>query len=190
MVCRAKYSDGCASQYKSRHCFGALATAASLFGCPITRNFYETSHAKGPQDAAGGYLKQQADLAVLRGKRIIQSAEDFYQFVAKELSTPKETAICKARVFRYVPVIPRDAVGYFRPIPSIRKNHQVRATSSNSIITRNLSYYACDSCFSGNYERCDNLSHTGAPISLNIENIQPVDKLCDDADEETQIHEL
>jgi hypothetical protein len=28
------------------------------------RNYFETSHAKGPQDAAGGFLKNQVDLAV------------------------------------------------------------------------------------------------------------------------------
>jgi hypothetical protein len=35
------------------------------------RNFFETSHAKGPQDAAGGFIKRQADIAVLRGNTII-----------------------------------------------------------------------------------------------------------------------
>ena len=33
----------------------------------IVRNIYETSQAKGPQDAAGEFVKRQADLAVLRG---------------------------------------------------------------------------------------------------------------------------
>jgi hypothetical protein len=41
----------------------------------IVRNFFETAHAKGPQDVAGGFLKNQADLAVVRGKTSIQSAK-------------------------------------------------------------------------------------------------------------------
>ena len=47
---------------------GAISTACSTLNyLKLSRNFYETSHAKGPQDAAGGFLKKQADLAVLRG---------------------------------------------------------------------------------------------------------------------------
>jgi hypothetical protein len=54
--------DGCASQYKSRHCLGDLSNSFREFGYrKIVRNFFETAHAKGPQDAAGGFLKNQAD---------------------------------------------------------------------------------------------------------------------------------
>lgn len=57
-----EFCDGCAAQYKSRHCFGDLSDSLSEF-CyqKLIRNFFETSHAKGPQDAAGGFLKNQAD---------------------------------------------------------------------------------------------------------------------------------
>ena len=55
---------------------GSLIIAAENFGCDIIRNVYETSHAKRPQDAAGGFLKQQADMSVL--KAIIQGAEDLF----------------------------------------------------------------------------------------------------------------
>jgi dihydroorotate dehydrogenase len=46
----------------------------------IVRNVFETAHTKGPQDAAGGFLKNQADLAVVRVKTSIQSAKDFFDF--------------------------------------------------------------------------------------------------------------
>jgi len=39
----------------------------------FTRNYFETSHAKGPQDAAGGLLKCQLDIAVMKG-HVIQGA--------------------------------------------------------------------------------------------------------------------
>ena len=159
-----EYTDGCAAQYKSRHCPGSLTQVATKLNCTIVRNFYETSHAKGPQDAAGGYLKQQADLAVLRGKTIIQSAKDFYEFVSEELSTPKQSAVCKSRIFRYVPEIPRNEASYFKQIPSIRKNHQVKAVpSSNSISSRFLSCYFCDACCLGDFINCEFHSYTGVP---------------------------
>ena len=65
-----EYTDG-------RHCFGSLSSAADNFGCDIIRHFYETSHAKGAQDAAGGFLKQQAGMAVLRGKRSFKARTTF-----------------------------------------------------------------------------------------------------------------
>ena len=109
-----EFTDGCAAQYKSRHCFGNLTIAAKNFDTNIFRNFYETSHAKGPQDAAGGFLKQQADMAVLRGKHIIQSAKDFYDFLNQSYRTPGPSALCKRRVFNYVEEIPRDTARNFR----------------------------------------------------------------------------
>jgi hypothetical protein len=60
--------DGCACQYKGRHCFGDLASSTREFCYQrIIRIFFETSHAKGPQDTAGGLLKNQADMAIIRG---------------------------------------------------------------------------------------------------------------------------
>ena len=48
-----EFCDGCAAQYK-RHCFGYVSESVSEFGfTKMIRNFFETSHAKGPQDAAG-----------------------------------------------------------------------------------------------------------------------------------------
>jgi hypothetical protein len=55
----------------------------------LSRNFYEASRVKGPQDAAGGFLKKQADLAVLRGKFEIQSAKDFFHFATANLTEHK-----------------------------------------------------------------------------------------------------
>ena len=69
---------------------GDISTACSTLNyLKLSRNFYETSHAKRPQDAAGGFLQKQADLAVLRGKFEIQSAKDFFHFATANLTEPK-----------------------------------------------------------------------------------------------------
>jgi hypothetical protein len=53
-----------------------LSFATTEYGYKVFhRHFFETSHAKGPQDAAGGFIKRQADIAVLRGNTIIQNAK-------------------------------------------------------------------------------------------------------------------
>jgi len=47
---------------------GGLSCCVADFSFPIQRNYFETSHAKGEQDAAGSHVKQQASLAVIRGR--------------------------------------------------------------------------------------------------------------------------
>lgn len=46
---------------------------------------------KDLQDAAGGFLKRQADLAILRGRTIIQNARDFYEFATVPYKTQNQT---------------------------------------------------------------------------------------------------
>jgi hypothetical protein len=66
---------------------GDISTACSTLNySKLSRNFYEISHAKGPKDATGGFLKKQADLAVLRGKCEIQSAKDFFHSATANLT--------------------------------------------------------------------------------------------------------
>ncbi len=65
-----EWNDGCASQYKSRHCLLDVSYTEEDFGFSVIRNYYATSHAKGPQDAAGGCIKRYADLAVIQGKSL------------------------------------------------------------------------------------------------------------------------
>jgi hypothetical protein len=61
-----EWTDGCSAQYKSRHCMGDIAQSSSDFGYVTIRNYFETSHAKGPQDGAGANLKHKADMAVIK----------------------------------------------------------------------------------------------------------------------------
>lgn len=61
-----KFTDGCSAQYKSRHCMGDVSHSAADFGFTTIRNFFETSHVKGPQDGAGANLKHKADIAVIK----------------------------------------------------------------------------------------------------------------------------
>ena len=45
---------------------GDVAHSSSDFGYITVRNYFETSHAKGPQDGAGANLKHKADMAVIK----------------------------------------------------------------------------------------------------------------------------
>ena len=59
----------------------------------------KNAHAKGAQYAAGGYIKREADLSVIRGRTSIQNGKDLFDFCNKNLQQPKSTR-CKRRIFR------------------------------------------------------------------------------------------
>ncbi|CAC5391636.1 unnamed protein product [Mytilus coruscus] len=138
-----EFTDGCPVQYKSRNCFGMLTDICSKHGYELfIRNYFETSHAKGPQDAAGGFLKNQVDMAVFRGNEIIQSAADFFKYCGKHLKDTK-SLYCKRRIFRYVESIDRDTIS-FKPVPGIRSLHQVFSSLDDANLTVRL--FKADAC--------------------------------------------
>ena len=75
-----EFKDGCAAQYKSRHCAGGLSCSLADFGYLIQRNFFETSYAKGEQDAAGAHIKQKVTQAVIRRSAAIRNANDMHEY--------------------------------------------------------------------------------------------------------------
>ncbi|XP_063425376.1 uncharacterized protein LOC134708659 [Mytilus trossulus] len=161
-----EFTDGCSSQYKSRHCLGSLSTAIPDFGYKIFhRHFFETSHAKGPQDAAGGFIKRQADISVLRGNTVIQNAKDLFTFCESSLKKPR-SALFKRRVFRYVDSIDRHNSKIFKPIQQNRQIHHVFTSTCNEIIVSDLSCYTCDQCILGNYLNCLNVENTGVKKTI------------------------
>ena len=104
----------------------------------------KNAHAKGAQDAAGGYIKREADLSVIRGRTSIQNGKDLFDFCNKNLQQPKSTG-CKRRIFRYVESVPRNKVQNYKSIPDIRKIHCVRTTLNRyELIVSDLSCYTCD----------------------------------------------
>ncbi|CAC5411409.1 unnamed protein product [Mytilus coruscus] len=114
-----EFTDGCSAQYKSRHCIGDISYGCSDLGYDkIVRNFFETSH------AAGGFIKKQADLSIIRGQRVIQSARDLYVFASENLCKTAEDSKCSRRIFRYIDTINRNRDRYFKPVKENRKIHQ------------------------------------------------------------------
>lgn len=140
-----EFTDGCSVQYKSRHCMGDFSFSCQDFGYrEAVRNYYEPSHAKGPQDAAGGYIKHQADLAVIRGNTVIQCAQDMYSFAVKQLSRPSNLAVCKRRLFRLLNTIDRTRNRYFEPVSENRQIRQIRTSVTGQLTVRKLSCYTCE----------------------------------------------
>ena len=131
-----KFTDGCAAQYKSRHCIGDLSCSLADLGFTI--------QAKGEQDAAGSHVKQQASLAVVHGTASITNAIELCYHLASHFSKPaqlsfpsrsKSVSLNRRRLFfSYVPsegpdAISRNGEGHkFGTIKGIRKLHCVVTT--------------------------------------------------------------
>ena len=82
------FTDGCASQYKSKGYFKNLCNQLIDFKLKVTHSYFGTSHGKGQCDADGGTAKRVARKASLQrplDQQII-NADDFFQFCKEKLS--------------------------------------------------------------------------------------------------------
>ena len=57
-----EWTDGCSVQYKSQHCMGDVSFSNADFDYRTIRNYFGTSHAKGPQDGVGANLMPKTSL--------------------------------------------------------------------------------------------------------------------------------
>jgi hypothetical protein len=98
------------------------------------RHFLESSHGKSPQDAAGGLLKNQADMAIVRGKAEIRRARDLCNFAEAKLKTTRSHN-CKRRIFKYIEEVERNSKS-FQPIRGIRAIHRIEKLDSKRLLIR------------------------------------------------------
>lgn len=165
-----EFTDGCAAQYKSRHCIGDLSCSLADFGFHVVRNYFETSHAKGEQDAAGSHVKQKVSQAVLRRTTTIKSAKSMHEYLeqnftqraASSFNARANAVQLKRRVFFYVPAEGEGAVDRnrqgrkFKEARGIRKWHCVKSLpQQEKVLVRYRSCY-CDNCIVEDEENCAN----------------------------------
>lgn len=165
-----EFIDGCSAQYKSRHCLGDLSCCVADFGYKIQRNFFETSHAKGEQDAAGSHVKQKVSQAVLRRTAAIKSAKDMHTYLSESFTLPSASSYLsrtksvnlKQHLFFYVPATGEDSVNRNRPdrkfkeVKGIRKIHAIKCTTEQGkVFKRDRSCYCLD-CLLETGNQCSN----------------------------------
>ena len=170
-----EFTDGCAAQYKSRHCLGDLSCSLATLGYTVQRNYFATSHAKGEQDAVGSHVKQKATSAVLTRKATLSNAKDLCDFLKETFSEPavssfpsrQKSVQLKQRVFFYLPSTGELSVarnregGRFCNVKGIRKLHSVRTCSEQlKVFTKERSCY-CHDCIVENFDRCENKEWVG-----------------------------
>ena len=169
-----EFTDGCAGQYKSRHCYGDLSCSLAILGYTVHRNFFATSNAEGEQDAAGSHVKLKATSAVLSRKAILSNAKELCDFLRENFSEPATSSFpyrqrsvqLKCRIFFYLPstgelAVAHNREGRFCTVKGIRQIHSVRTGSEQlKVFTRERSCY-CYDCLVESYDRCENKQWVG-----------------------------
>ena len=135
------------------------------FGYPAQHNYFETSHAKGEQDAAGAHIKQKASLAVVRREATIQSAEQLCSFSSSSLTEPvsKESNL-RRRVFFYVKKDEVNRKGRkFSEVQGNRRIHCIKPKLNESgILLVNTRPCYCMSCIDEDFDNCHNKNYLDA----------------------------
>jgi hypothetical protein len=154
-----EFTDGCASQYKSRGPFADISFGQEDFGVQRTRMYFGSCHGKGPSDGAGAVTKTAARMAVIRGEAIIINALTMHAHLKLKRTrgrTIKNICNHSRREFFLVQNINRT-----RPerdikttVKGTRDMHEVRAISPGVICTRDLAC-VCSCCLAGG-EACEN----------------------------------
>ena len=75
------WSDGCASQFRSRYVFSLLTHLHP--SKDIEWNYNEAHHGKGPMDGIGGTIKNKVFQEVKSGRIVVTSPEDFARHAGK-----------------------------------------------------------------------------------------------------------
>ncbi|CAC5416246.1 unnamed protein product [Mytilus coruscus] len=144
----------------------------------------------GPQDAAGGIIKIQADCAILRGQTQIRTAKDLYEYANSFLTQPRSH--CKRRIFRYAETIHRDNRLSFKPVPSIRSLHQVRASRDSAKGLINISELSCFcvNCCHHMHDQCSNSIKTGSYTEWEMKREYRADAQENEENEQVSLQEL
>ena len=156
-----EWCDGCASQYKCAAAFFDISRSKETLGFYTVRNFFETAHAKGPQDGAGANFKQAASLAQLNTKGkwfgLLKTPEMLARWGREEYVKRPEHSYAKSRTSfnaKFVYFIPlegedavdREAPKNFDSVSGTLKLHSVLGVRAGHLLVRQRVCY-CAWCY-------------------------------------------
>lgn len=86
-----QWTDGCAHSM-CHTSFAEISVAETSHNVHMTRNYFETSHGKGPCDGLGGIIKRKVSNAVLHNNDLsVSSAAEMHQFCESRLTDVGES---------------------------------------------------------------------------------------------------
>ena len=128
-----QWTDGCASQYKSKGPFSDISHSTTDLGCTqLERHFFGSRHGKGPSDGMSGIIKHHVDTAVKACQVVVQNAKEMFIFLQQTFTKdPEGPCAHSRRVFFYVETEditrPRSA-RMVKTVTGTRDIHSVRST--------------------------------------------------------------
>ena len=161
-----EWADGCGGQNKCATAFADVVESGRTtewvrgLGIPCQRNFFETSHARGEQDAMGVAVKHEASLAVMSttdkwyGK--ILTAKDLYEFCMERLQFAKDQGSNRRSAFgqRFFFLVEGDDVDTSGPefdtVDGTLALHSIRAGVGLLVGLKRERQCYCEYC----YEQC------------------------------------
>ncbi|KAK7093018.1 hypothetical protein V1264_008679 [Littorina saxatilis] len=155
------WTDGCASQYKSKGPFADISHVFQDYGVAFERHLFGSRHGKGPSDGESAVIKSHAFNATKAGRTDIATAEDLYNYCQTSAlnKQPHDEDQCHhlLRTFFWVAEgeILRQRGRQEQTLKGTRSLHAVRCVEANTVATRDLSCM-CDACLSGIGE-CSNI---------------------------------
>ena len=159
-----QWTDGCASQYKSKGPFSHISHATSDLDCAqFERHFFGSRHGKGPSDGTSGLIKHHIDSAVKANQAVVSNAEEMFQYLEQSFTKdPPGPCSHSRRVYFLVRDGAVDRPRLDRMVKTVagtRHIHCVRSTGLQdfTIDTRPLSCF-CPGCESRSAS-CSNEAH-------------------------------
>lgn len=160
-----QWTDGCASQYKSKGPFADVSCAMDDFGCTFERNFFGSRHGKGPSDGESAVIKHHAATAIKTGAAFVNDAKELFDYCyGSKLNKQPSDEDCThfRRSFFYIHSgdIIRNRERSVQTLKGTRALHSVKCVEQHIVLTRQLSCF-CAACSSG-VGSCRNANVVGA----------------------------
>ena len=173
-----QFTDGAASQYKSKGPFLDISYSKEDFKCDLDRNFFGSRHGKGPSDGESAVVKRQAANAIKTGQAVIDNARAMYEFCVKSLTKSAEGSCAETHFRRTFFWVDSKSISCNRgrvgsTVKGTRSIHCIRSIEKGFISRRKLSCY-CESCLKDNGE-CENVHIVGdwKPERLEVTSFSP-----------------
>lgn len=128
------YTDGAASQFKSRYTVCDLHFHEKDFGFPADHSYFETSHGKGPHDGVGGEVKRVILRSELQKKIVINGAEEFANAATRLVSSINILYVPETKVMDTAAKL-ENRWGSCLPLHGLRKFHHISASEDGKSAT-------------------------------------------------------
>ena len=137
------WSDGCASQYKSKGTLQTWLISGKTKGVSAERHYFGSRHGKGASDRKSTVVKSAATRAIKASQAVISTPDEMFAFCKGRLEINADSP-CKhfLRHFIYIPTdsIKRDRVRLAMPIKGSQKLHWLKPDKDVNI---QVSYLSC-----------------------------------------------